>query len=214
MISLPRKIFGLYLTGALNANNSTYSVGEEWSRAPGQSREWTNLTARKHPVKFIFIFGPSSPVSLSHVAIQAVTYAKTQNFCTSGLALNSQASWWQQRLSRGCHHVHHAPWISHSRDRSPSTAPRTGGTHAVATLKSAKQKGTPSSTVVKCGICCCCLTKLWTLANSTQGCKVNPVCNMQPYVMQRRCIGSCLPRPFTKPICILRQAVIKLGIAK
>lgn len=87
-ISLPREIFGLFLTGALNANSYTYSVGEERSCAPGQSREWTNLTAQKHPVKFIFIFGPSSPVSLSRVAIQAVTHAKTQDFLTSRLALN------------------------------------------------------------------------------------------------------------------------------
>lgn len=86
--SLPRKIFGLFLTGALNANTYTYSVGEEWSHAPGQSRQWTNVTAQKHPVKFIFIFGPSSPVSLSRVAIQAVTHAKTQNFHTCRLALN------------------------------------------------------------------------------------------------------------------------------
>lgn len=50
-----------------------------------------------------------------------------------------------------------------------------------------------------------------TLGNSTGGCKVNPVCNMQPCVMQRGCTGNC---PFAKPICILRQAVIKLGIAK
>lgn len=34
------------------------------------------------------------------------------------------------------------------------------------------------------------------------------------YVMQRRCTGNCLMVLFPKPICILRQAVIKLGIAK
>lgn len=90
---------------------------------------------------------------------------------------------------------------------SPSAALSIAGTHAIAMLMAAKQKGIPSSMVVKCGICCWYLTKLWTLAKSTKGCKVNPVGNMQRYVMQRRCIGSCLPRPFTKPICILRQAV-------
>lgn len=87
-ISLPREIFGLFLTGALNANTLTYSVGEERSRAQGQSREWTNLTAQKRPVKFIFIFCPSSPGRLSFVAIQALTHARTQNFLTSMLALN------------------------------------------------------------------------------------------------------------------------------
>lgn len=87
-ISPPREIFGLFLTGALNANTHTYSVGEERSCAQGQSREWTNLTAQQHPVKFIFFFGPSSPGSLSSVAIQALTHARTQNFLTSVLALN------------------------------------------------------------------------------------------------------------------------------
>lgn len=39
-------------------------------------------------MKCILIFGPSSPATLSCVAIQAVTHAKAQNFHTSRLALN------------------------------------------------------------------------------------------------------------------------------
>ena len=53
-----------------------------------------------------------------------------------------------------------------------------------------------------------------TSTNSKGGCEVNPVCSTQPYVMQRGRIGNHLPGPFTKPICILRQAVVKLGTAK
>lgn len=62
----------------------------EWRAepCPRQSREWTSLTVQKHSVKCIFIFGPSSPASLSCVPIQAVTHAKAQNFHTSRLALN------------------------------------------------------------------------------------------------------------------------------
>lgn len=200
-ISLPREIFGLFLTGALNASTHTYSMGEEQSHAQGQSREWTNLTAQKHPVKFIFIFGPSSPGSLSFVAIQALTHARAPPIFHTSMLPQSQASWWQQGLSWGCHHVHPAPWIFHGHDVPAPAAPRTAGTHTTATLMLPIRMD-PSL----------CRVEVWhllpmdpilslshTSVNSTGECKINPVYNMQPYMMQRWCIGNqvLLLSPFT-----------------
>lgn len=81
----------------------------------------------------------------------------------------------------------------------------------------AKQKETAPTAGLKCGICCWQIpSSHWATPQQTAqgGGKINPVYNMQPYMMQRWCLGNCLPGPFTKPIYILRQAVMELGIAK
>lgn len=93
------------------------------------------------PREIYFHFGPSSSGSLSFVAIQALTHARTPIFHTSMLA-QSQASWWQQCLSWGCHHVHPAPWIFHGHDVPAPAAPRTAGIHTTATLMLPNRRGT------------------------------------------------------------------------
>lgn len=80
-----------------------------------------------------------------------------------------------------------------------------------------KQKETPPAAGLKQGICCWWIpSSHWATPQQAAqgGCKINLVCNTQPYMMQRWCLGNYLPGRSTEPIYILRQAVIKLGIAK
>lgn len=84
-----------------------------------------------------------------HTSSNSCQDSKFSHFCAC--SEQRQASWWQQRLSWGCHHVHHAPWIFHGHDVSVPAAPRTAGTHATATLMLPNRRPLPlQSSSVAC----------------------------------------------------------------